>query len=83
MAMMALGQPPPMEVGPTISMKVIDKPTYASTIKPAHPSCKHVPLKQISCLHGEPRIVWEEDEVNQMIINEDLQCTVIGKFSYG
>ncbi|KAH0739408.1 hypothetical protein KY290_038113 [Solanum tuberosum] len=76
-------QPPPMEVGPTISMKVIDKPTYASTIKPAHPSCKHVPLKQISCLHGEPRIVWEEDEVNQMIINEDLQCTVIGKFSYG
>ncbi|KAG5581128.1 hypothetical protein H5410_051755 [Solanum commersonii] len=83
MAMMALGQPPPMEVGLTISMKAINKPTYVSTIKPAHPSCKYVPLKQISCLHGEPRIVWEEDEVNQMIINEDLQCTVIEKFSYG
>ncbi|KAG5580971.1 hypothetical protein H5410_051598 [Solanum commersonii] len=63
-------------------MKAIDKPTYASTIKPTHPSCKLVPLKQISYLHGAPRINWEEEEVNQMIINEDLQYAVIGKFSY-
>ncbi|WMV40633.1 hypothetical protein MTR67_034018 [Solanum verrucosum] len=83
MAMMAVGQPPPIEVGPTISMKAIDKPTHASTIKPAHPSCKPVPLKQISYLHGEPRVIWEEEKVNQMIINEDLQYAFIGKFSYG
>lgn len=25
----------------------------------------------------------EEEEVNQMIVNEDLKYTVIGKFSYG
>lgn len=40
-------------------------------------------MRQITYLHGEPRIVWEEDEVNQMIINEDLQYAVIRKFSYG
>ncbi|KAG5589441.1 hypothetical protein H5410_039955 [Solanum commersonii] len=75
--------PPSIEVGPTISMKAIDKPTYASTIKPAHPSCKPDPLKQISYLRGEPRIIWKEMKVNQMIINEDLQYAVIGKFYYG
>lgn len=28
-------------------------------------------------------MIWEKEEVNQIIINEDLQYTVIGKFSYG
>ncbi|KAH0696033.1 hypothetical protein KY289_013515 [Solanum tuberosum] len=42
-----------------------------------------VPMKQVAYLHGEPRIIWEEEEVEQMIINEDLQFPVIGKFSYG
>uniref|UniRef100_A0A0V0ITN9 Putative ovule protein n=1 Tax=Solanum chacoense TaxID=4108 RepID=A0A0V0ITN9_SOLCH len=57
--------------------------TYANTIKPRSPQYKPVPMKQITYLHGEPRIIWEEEEVAQMIINEDLQFAVIGKFSYG
>ncbi|KAK4706365.1 hypothetical protein R3W88_034060 [Solanum pinnatisectum] len=57
--------------------------TYANTIKPQSPQYKPVPMKQIAYLHGEPRIIWEEEEVVQMIINEDLQFAVIGKFSYG
>lgn len=40
-------------------------------------------MKPIAYLHGEPHIIWEEEEVEQMIINEDLQYAVIGKFSYG
>lgn len=40
-------------------------------------------MKLIAYLHGEPRIIWEEDEVAQMIINESLEYAVIGKFSYG
>lgn len=59
------------------------KGTYANTIKPTQPAHKPLPLKQIAYQHGEPRIVWEEEEINQMIINVDLQYSVIGKFSYG
>ncbi|WMV59325.1 hypothetical protein MTR67_052710 [Solanum verrucosum] len=85
MAMLAVGQPPPVGAGPTAPLLREEplKLTYADVIKP-HPSQYNaLPLKQIAYLHGEPRIVWEEEEVNQMIINEDLQYAVIGKFSYG
>ncbi|KAH0712380.1 hypothetical protein KY289_008339 [Solanum tuberosum] len=40
-------------------------------------------MRPISYLHGEPRIIWEEEEVTQMIFKENLQYAVIGKFSYG
>lgn len=40
-------------------------------------------IRPVTYLHGEPRIVWEEEEVLQMIHKENLQYTVIGKFSYG
>lgn len=40
-------------------------------------------MKSITYLHGDPRIIWEEDEVEQMITKENLAFTVIGKFSYG
>lgn len=40
-------------------------------------------MKPISYLHGEPQIIWEQDEVEQLIINESLEHTVICKFSYG
>lgn len=36
----------------------------------------------MSYLHGEPHIIWEEEGVNQMIINEDLQYAIIEKISY-
>lgn len=42
-----------------------------------------VPMKPISYLHGEPQVIWEQEEVDQIIINENLEFAVIGKFSYG
>ncbi|KAK4707352.1 hypothetical protein R3W88_033079 [Solanum pinnatisectum] len=56
---------------------------YATTLQP-HIS-KHIPLplKPITYLRGEPRVVWTEEEVTQMITNEELEFVVIGKLSYG
>ncbi|WMV14215.1 hypothetical protein MTR67_007600 [Solanum verrucosum] len=58
-------------------------PTYASSLKQPKAQSKPIPLKPISYLHGEPQVICEHDEVNQMIINENLEYAVIGKFSYG
>ncbi|KAG5571022.1 hypothetical protein H5410_060788 [Solanum commersonii] len=74
------------ETGPT--MHIISNTgqtsttSFANTLKPVTTQHKPIPLKHIAYLHGEPRVVWEEEEVAQMIINEDLQYAVIGKFSY-
>lgn len=59
------------------------KMNYADILKPPHPNIKPIPMKVITYLHGEPRVVWEEDEVDQMIVNENLQYAMIGMFSYG
>ncbi|KAG5577076.1 hypothetical protein H5410_057210 [Solanum commersonii] len=87
MAMTAVGQPPPLEVEPTLHiLSNTGQPQqsfFANTIKPNKPVHKPIPMKQITYLHGEPRVIREEDEVDQMIVNEDLQYAVIGKFSYG
>ncbi|KAF3676742.1 hypothetical protein FXO38_04149 [Capsicum annuum] len=42
-----------------------------------------IPIKPLTYLHGAPRVVWDEEEVSQMIINEDLEYAVVGKFSNG
>ncbi|KAF3683615.1 hypothetical protein FXO38_00705 [Capsicum annuum] len=86
MALIVVDQPSTVEVGPTASLvgvEKVPKMPYINTIKPSKPQYTPILLKHIAYLHGEPRIVWEEKEVNQMIINEDLQYAVIGKFSYG
>ncbi|KAG5600513.1 hypothetical protein H5410_031883 [Solanum commersonii] len=88
MATVAVRQPPLVEVAPTPQGVInnLGQPStksYANTIKPKSPPHKPVPMKQIAYLHGEPRIVWEEEEVEQMIINENLQYAIVGKFSYG
>ncbi|KAG5577887.1 hypothetical protein H5410_058021 [Solanum commersonii] len=87
MAMMAVGQPSPLEVGPPLHILSNTGQTsttsFANTIKPNKPTHKPIPMKQVTYLHGEPRVIWDEDEVDQMIANEDLQYAVIGKFSYG
>lgn len=44
---------------------------------------KPIPLKPITYLHREPIIQWEKSEVDQMVINQNLQYGVVGKFSYG
>uniref|UniRef100_M1DHN1 DUF4283 domain-containing protein n=1 Tax=Solanum tuberosum TaxID=4113 RepID=M1DHN1_SOLTU len=83
-----VGKPPPLEVAPTPKgiINNLGRPlnmTCANAIKPRNSQHKPIPMKQVAYLHGEPKIVWEEEEVEHMIINEDLQLAVIGKFSYG
>ncbi|KAH0633248.1 hypothetical protein KY284_036034 [Solanum tuberosum] len=76
MAATATGQPP-TEVGQ------LHGGTYAEKLKPKTTHIKPIPLKPITYLHGEPQVIWEEEEVEQMIVNENLEYAVIGKFSYG
>ncbi|KAK4737129.1 hypothetical protein R3W88_000826 [Solanum pinnatisectum] len=83
MATTTIGQPPSMEVGLPTMPTYHNKPTYANILSTHAQKTKSLPLKPIMYLHGEPKIVWEEEEVEQMIINEKLQYVVVGKFSYG
>lgn len=81
------GEQAPMEVvrapEPSLHHSIEGKRSYADMLQPQ--VTKQVPLllKPITYLHGEHRVVWEEEEVTQMIANEHLQYAIIGKFSYG
>lgn len=57
--------------------------SYADSLRQQKAHMKPVPMKPISYLHGEPHVIWEHEEVNQMIVNENLEYAVIEKFSYG
>lgn len=57
--------------------------SYASLLKQVKEPVKIVPMKLITYLRGEPQVIWEQEEVHQMIVNENLEYAVIGKFSYG
>uniref|UniRef100_M1DSS2 Uncharacterized protein n=1 Tax=Solanum tuberosum TaxID=4113 RepID=M1DSS2_SOLTU len=57
--------------------------SYTDSLKPQSGHIKKVPLKSVTYLHGETIVLWEQEEVDKMIINENLECAVIGKFSYG
>ncbi|KAG5581764.1 hypothetical protein H5410_052391 [Solanum commersonii] len=88
MATATVGQPPSGEVGP-ITQGITNTNglpctilMYANKVKAKSSQYMSVSMKQVAYLHGEPRIKWEGEEVEQMIINEDLQFAVIGKFSY-
>ncbi|KAG5575874.1 hypothetical protein H5410_056008 [Solanum commersonii] len=50
---------------------------------PASIEPKPIHLKPVAYLHGEPRVLWEKEEVENMIIKEKLEFAVIRKFSYG
>lgn len=66
---------PSIEGGPQVS--------YANLLKQPKEPLRKVPIKPISYLHGEPQVIWEQEEVDQMIVRENLEYAVIGKFSYG
>lgn len=59
--------------------------SFASPLKPkvCQPTMVTVPIKPIIVLHGEPNITWKSLEVRSLIVKENLQYTIIGKFSYG
>ena len=44
---------------------------------------KPITIKTTTYIHGEPTILWEKEEVNNMIIQEDIQFAIISKLSYG
>lgn len=46
--------------------------TYTSLLKPQPSKTKPISLKPITYLHGEPIMVWDQLEIDQMIINESL-----------
>lgn len=88
MAGLAGGQPPPEAVIPPEALTTSgagSKLSYAALLQPQTTKRILLPLKNITYLHEEPRLVWEEeeeDEVTQMIVNEHLKYAIIGKFSY-
>uniref|UniRef100_M1C7X1 Uncharacterized protein n=1 Tax=Solanum tuberosum TaxID=4113 RepID=M1C7X1_SOLTU len=62
MATTAAGQPSG-EVG---------QQTYANLLRSSTVERRPVSLKPLTYLHGEPRVVWDQLEVEQMIVNENL-----------
>ncbi|KAG5632050.1 hypothetical protein H5410_003767 [Solanum commersonii] len=46
---------------------------YADTLQPMVSIRAPVPIKPLTYLHGEPRVTWNEEEISQMIVNEDLE----------
>ncbi|KAF3641543.1 hypothetical protein FXO38_20374 [Capsicum annuum] len=65
MGLTTIGQLSLIEAEPTapVAVEEVLKISYVDTLKPAKPQYKSIPLKQIAYLHGEPRIVWKEEEV--------------------
>lgn len=74
---MASGQPPTDGGSPPPAL------TYAALLKQPKEPVKSLPIKPIAYLHREPQVIWEQAEVNQMIINENLEYAVIEKSYYG
>ncbi|KAH0675432.1 hypothetical protein KY290_024485 [Solanum tuberosum] len=56
---------------------------YASLLKSKTITPPVVAAKPVIMLHGEPSITWKASEVRSLIIKENLQYAIIGKFSYG
>lgn len=86
MATIAGGQPPTVADRLPIVDNIVcseGRKSYADVLQQQETKQVPIPMKQLTYLHGEPRVVWEEEEVIQMIANEQLQYAVVGKFFYG
>ncbi|WMV49188.1 hypothetical protein MTR67_042573 [Solanum verrucosum] len=87
MAAMLVGQPPSGEVAPHTNQSLpYTALNFLGALRPdITKSTPSIPLtlKPVTYLHGEPRVIWYEEEVEQMIIKENLQYAILGKFSYG
>uniref|UniRef100_M1DRG6 DUF4283 domain-containing protein n=1 Tax=Solanum tuberosum TaxID=4113 RepID=M1DRG6_SOLTU len=59
-------------------------PSYLNSLTPKTAKPKHsIPIKDITYVHSESTVLWDEEEVDNMVIQEDLEFAVIEKFSYG
>ncbi|KAG5608464.1 hypothetical protein H5410_019745 [Solanum commersonii] len=76
---------------PPLTMKDKHKPPhtepamiqYGSLLKSKTITPTVVAAKPVIMLHGEPSITWKASKVRSLIIKENLQYVIIGKFSYG
>ncbi|KAF3655290.1 hypothetical protein FXO37_16019 [Capsicum annuum] len=61
------------------------KTTYANLFKskPTTVEFEKVPHKPVVIKEEEPNITWKSSEIRNMIMYENLQFVIIGKFSYG
>lgn len=78
MASLAGGQPSteagrPPDLVPSRSRS---RGSYAKLLQLQTSSYVPLPMKQITYLHEEPRVVWEEEEITQMKANEQLEYAV-------
>ncbi|KAG5581993.1 hypothetical protein H5410_052620, partial [Solanum commersonii] len=48
-----------------------------------HGPSRCICCKNVVMLHGKSNITWKDSEVKALIIQENLQYAIIGKFSYG
>lgn len=46
-------------------------------------SIEPIPIKKLNYINGIPRVMWNEEEVDRMIVIKELQYATIGKISYG
>ncbi|KAH0641182.1 hypothetical protein KY285_037768 [Solanum tuberosum] len=85
MALVAGGQSPPEAARST---SIIQPPLlatkYSEVLKPDQNNMitKPIQRKTVVYLHGEPQITWKSSKVQQLIIQENLQYAILGKFSY-
>ncbi|KAG5601056.1 hypothetical protein H5410_032426 [Solanum commersonii] len=83
MATVSTGQPATGVAPASLEARPVSNLNFLATLRPSPTVAKPIPMKLIVFLHGEPRVIWEEEEVEQMIIKENLEFVVVGKFSYG
>lgn len=57
---------------------------YGNVVKPKpqiNPTTG-VPPNPVVMLHEEPNITWKSSEVKSLIVKENIQYVIVGKFSY-
>ncbi|KAG5606966.1 hypothetical protein H5410_028458 [Solanum commersonii] len=83
MANTAGGQPPSVAVVPSgdgESLRLEGKRSYVDVVHAQKVQHVSVPVKPITYLHGEPRVIWDEEEVLRLI---PLQCELKGDVNIG
>jgi len=55
----------------------VGESSYASKLQPSMTFRAPWPLTNLTYLHGEPRVIWKEKEVEHIIVNEDLEFVVV------
>lgn len=57
--------------------------SYTAMLKQPKDQVRTIPIKPVTYLHGEPQVIRDQHEVDQMIVNKNLEYFVVGNFFYG